>query len=421
MNNPEFRQTLQNISHNFETANQTAQENIYTFTQRYIDPCLAGIKSSIDACTAPCFPNREDNLRRKRGRSRGRADYNFDFYDAWEDDEALADNSAAWGNDELDGLLAGHGPQSTQPRRQRAMSYGSRNRRKSTAVQGDPDREPTVIPGSSYLGFLERLPWRIGSRKLRYKPSAADLQENPGGARIRDVEAEPLIEEHDEDASRWQKGHGRSRSDTNASRSTTNSLSSRGDLIMSDEEEDAVPLDDEFAVMLARRSTNLGSGEDQSSAKSRTPTKGPEGSRRSTRSASSKSIKSPTSQNQRSASQRSVEIMSPSAVRGHPETLTILDLKLQEEELEREEELEIQQKRAAAQRLAVRRGLSSANVKTMANSEAEYETSSDDPDGGADTSRNAGDDHASMLARSKSTSEGDTEQSEPAEDGKDPT
>ncbi|KAK4935826.1 hypothetical protein LTR10_023191 [Elasticomyces elasticus] len=421
MNNPEFRQTLQNISHNFETANQAAQENIYTFTQRYIDPCLAGIKSSIDACTAPCFPHREDNLRRKRGRSRGRAESNFDFYDAWDDDEALAENSAAWGNDELDSLLAGHGPQSIQPTRQRAMSYGSRNRRKSTAIQVKTDAEPTIIPGSSYLGFLERLPWKIGSRKLRYKPSAADLQENPGGTRIREVEAEALIEEHDEDDGKWKKGHGRSRSDTNASRSTTNSLSSRGDLIMSDEEEDAVPLDDEFAVMLARRSTNQGLSEDQSSGKMRTPTKRSEGSRRSTRTTSSKSLTSPTGESQRSASQRSFAPLSPSPVRVHPETPTIMDLKLQEEELEREEELEIQQKRAAAHRLAMRRGLSSASVKALESGEAKHETASNEVDGSVEFQTNAEEDDALTPADSQSRSEADVGHSAPLDDGKDPT
>ncbi|KAI1622275.1 hypothetical protein EDD37DRAFT_467105 [Exophiala viscosa] len=421
MNNPEFRQTLQNISHNLETANQAAQENIYTFTQRYIDPCLAGIKSSIDACTGPCFPNREDNLRRKRGRSRGRAESNFDFYDAWEDDEALAENSAAWGNDELDSLLAGHGPQSIQPTRQRAMSYGSRNRRKPTAAQGGSHTEPTIIPGSSYLGFLERLPWNIGSRKLRYKPSAADLQENPGGTRIRDVETEPLIEEHDGVDDRWKRSHGRSRSDTNASRSTTNSLSSRGDLIMSDEEEDAVPLDDEFAVMLARRSTNQGLSEDQSSGKSRTPTKRPERSRRSTRTTSSKSLKSPASQSQKSASQRSLTPLSPSPVRDHLKTPTIMDLRLQEQELEREEELEIQRRRAAAHRLAVRRGMSSADVKALASPEADFETASTEVDGSDEPQTHAEEEYASTAADLQSTSTAETEYSAPVDDGKDPT
>ena len=111
MNNPEFRQTLHNISHNLETANQAAQENIYTLTQFYIDPCLEGLRACVYECTAPCFPTREVSLRRKRGRSRGRAEYNFDFYNAWDDDEALGDSSISWGTDELDSLLAGGAPQ----------------------------------------------------------------------------------------------------------------------------------------------------------------------------------------------------------------------------------------------------------------------------------------------------------------------
>lgn len=374
MNNPEFRQTLHNISHNLETANQAAQENIYTFTQLYIDPCLSGVKSCLYQSTAPCFPSREDTLRRKRGRSRGRAEYNFDFYEAWDDDEAIADSSVGWGNDELDSLLAGHGSHADQPKRQRAMSYGSRGRRHPAAVQTVPDQDPTVIPSSSYLGFLERLPWKIGSRTLRYKPSAADLQENPGRARTQDAEVEPLLEEHDEDDNRWQKSHGRQRSETNASRSTTNSLSSRGDLIMSDEEEDAVPLDDEFAVMLGRRMTNQGSNEDQSTGKVRTPSsKRPGVSRRSTQTASTKSLKSPSAKSQRSPSQRSLAPVSPAPMVAEREPPTMLDLKRHDEQTEREEELEIKQKREAAHRLATQRGLNSRHAKTFARPELDAE------------------------------------------------
>lgn len=422
MNNPEFRQTLQHITHNLETANQAAQENIYTFAQLYIDPCLSGVKSCIYDCTAPCFPNREDNLRRKRGRSQGRAEYNFDFYDAWDDDEALAEGSTAWGNDELDSLLAGQGARSDQPKRPRAMSYGSRGRRKTTVIQGDSGQDPTIIPSSSYLGFLERLPWKIGVRKLRYKPSAADLQENPGGNRIRDAEVEPLIEEHDEDDNTWKKGHGRTRSDTNASRSTTNSLSSRGDLIMSDEEDDAVPIDDEFAsVMLARRSTNQGSTEDHSSGKTRTPSgKRPGASRRSTRTASSKSLKSPSMQSPRSTSQRSLAPMSPTPVREHPVTPTMLDLRRQEEEIAREEELEIKQKREAAHRLAVQRGLSSGDVKHSPDNEADVSTMEDE--GTAADPQNGIQESDSILSEPQSRTEEPAEQSEPtAADGNDPT
>ncbi|KIX97447.1 uncharacterized protein Z520_06899 [Fonsecaea multimorphosa CBS 102226] len=371
MNNPEFRQTLHNISHNFESANQAAQENIYTFAQRYVDPCLESVKSCIYACTAPCFPNRDDNIRRRRGRSRGRAEYNFDFYNAWDDDEAIGDSSLGWNNDELDSLLAGHGSRSLQPRKQRRMSYGSRGRRKSSGLQQDPDQDPTIIPSSSYLGFLERLPWRIGSRKLRYKPSAADLQENPGGTRVRDAEVQPLIEEADEDSGTWRKSHGRQRSDTAASRSTTNSLSSRGDLIMSDEDEDAQPLDDEFAVMLSRRNTNQGLAEDQSSGKTKTSGgKRPGVSRNSTRTVSSKSLRSPSAKStQRSDSQKNLATLSSDVVEEQPEPPSLMDLRREEEQVAQEEELEIRQKREAAQRLALHRGLSSPDVKNIANAE----------------------------------------------------
>jgi hypothetical protein len=371
MNNPEFRQTLHNISHNLETANQAAQENIYTFTQLYVDPCLAAIKDGVYACTAPCFPNREDNLRRKRGRSRGRAEYNFDFYNAWDDEEALGDSALSWGDDELDSLLAGRDSQPKQPRRQRAMSYGSRGRRGPSAVDPASENDPTIIPGSSYLGFLERLPWNIGSRKLRYQPSAADLQENPGGTRVRDVETESLIEEQEEEDSTWRKGHGRQRSGTAASRSTTNSLSSRGDLIMSDEEEDAQPLDDSFAVLLSRRNTNQGPAEEsQSRGKSRTSSaKRPGVSRNTTRTASSKSARSPSGRNsQRSASSKSLGPPSDPVSEG-TEPPTLVELQRQEAEVAQEEELEIKQKREVAQRLAIERGLSFRDVREATNTE----------------------------------------------------
>lgn len=365
MNNPEFRQTLHNLSHNLESANQTAQENIYTFTQLYIDPCLSGVKSCLYDCTAPCFPNRADSMRRRRGRSRGRAEYNFDFYNAWEDEEEATENILRWGDDELDSLLAGRGSAPEQPKRQRAMSYGSRGRRKPTTLHPESDQDPTIIPGSSYLGFLERLPWKIGSRKLRYKPSAADLQEHPGATRVKDGADEPLLEENEDDAQLWSKGHGRQRSDTATSRSTMNSLSSRGDLIMSDEEEDAVPLDDEFAVALSRRMTNQGLNEDQDSGKSRSPSgKRPRDSLRSNRTTSSKSLRSPGSKSQRSISQRSLAPISPSPESDGPHDSTLLDLKRQEHDMEREEELEIKQNREAAQRLALERGLTSTETRS---------------------------------------------------------
>ncbi|RMZ82031.1 hypothetical protein DV737_g2298, partial [Chaetothyriales sp. CBS 132003] len=323
--NPELRQTLNAISHNFESANQAAQENIYTFTQAYIDPCLAGFKSCLDDCTAPCL-HRGDNYRRRRARerSRGRAENFFDFYDDWDEDAENA-GTMAWGDDELDGLLAGRGMQSQkQPERQRAMSYGTRARPKGVGKAADQGQDPTIIPGSSYLGFLEGLPWRIGQRVLRYRPSAANLQENPGGLRKVDADTEPLREDEEYDGGPGQpKGHRRDRSETANSGSTSNSLSSRGDLILSDEEEDAREIDDEFAITLGRRTTSTsGTSEDQFSARTGSSRRRQRlRSRRSTRTVSSKSNRS--TKMDRSASQKSLAASQRLAV--SVETLEVVD------------------------------------------------------------------------------------------------
>lgn len=370
---PRFRQTINQISHNLESANETAQEGIYTFSHNYIGPCFAGIKNGVRSCTSACFPSREDQLRRRRrGRSSGRAEYDFDFYDDWDyDEDTTTDSLLGWGTDELDRLLAGssgaRGP-ADQPRRHRRMSYGARGgRRKSTALPNDERRDPTVIPSSSFLGFLERFPWRIGARGIRYRPSAADLQENPGGTRRDTMESEPLIEGSDEsdmDGSKDDEGlpatKTRLRSGTQSSRETSNSLSSRGDLLPSDEEEDAVPLDDEFAMTLGRRDT-WGSGlqdappasrsasgismkTTESSKDSRTSGKG-KGKRRKNRrrTVSSKSPKSPVSDGE---------------MRETTQIPSLLDLKREEEQARYKEEMEIDRKRQAAQKLARERGLS---------------------------------------------------------------
>lgn len=349
--NPELRQTLQSISRNLESANEAAQENIYTFTQLYIDPCLSGLKACVKDCTAPCFPSREEQLRRKRGRSRGRAELNFDFYDDWQEDEDAGNNLMGWGNDELDSLLAGSSRRDrrgVQPRKQRTMSYGSRGRtRKSPA-------HPTVIPSSSYLGFLERLPFKFGG-KLRYKPSAADLQEHPGRLKRDELEHEPLLEVNEEGDRDVSLTQGRQRSATTASRSTTNSLSSRGDLIPSDEEADAVPLDDEFAMALERRITGTTS-EDHSSGKSRSSRK-PRVSRTSTRTLSSLST------NNSSGFRRVSPIKSPQDVEqtSASQVPSLTDLQAEEEEAKAEEESELAKKRDLAQKLAADQGLSSSD------------------------------------------------------------
>ena len=98
-----------------------------------------------------------------------------------------------------------------------------------------------------------------------------------------------------------------------------------------------------------------------------------------------------------------------------------MDLKMQEEELGREEELEIQQKRAAAHRLAVRRGLSSADVWTLASTEADQETASTEVDGSAEIQTDADEEYASTGADLQSRSKAETEDSAPVDGGKDPT
>ncbi|KAB8074848.1 hypothetical protein BDV29DRAFT_156247 [Aspergillus leporis] len=350
---PRVRQTINQISHNLETANETAQEGIYTISHNYILPCFATIGNCVYACTAPCLPSREDQIRRRR---RGRAEAIFDFYDDWDNDDA-DDSLLGWGTDELDRLLAGSGltrGSSEQPRRQRKMSYGTRRaRRKSSVLVPDDRNDPTVIPSSSFLGFLERFSWRFGARGLKYRPSAADLQEHPTGLRKHAHEDEPLMEAEEENEGPSSTGkNGRYRSSTQSSRETVNSLSSRGDLIPSDEEEDAVPLDDEFAMALgSRRGTGLES-EDQFSDKPA-----------SMRSVSGTfSLASKESKKKRK--KRNSRLRSPQSsyveVAQDITTPSIVDLQMEEQRAERQEELEIIRKRLAARQLASSRGLDQA-------------------------------------------------------------
>jgi hypothetical protein len=344
---PRLRRTLDQLSYNVESATEHAQENLYSFSQNYINPCLSSISKSFGSCTESCFAQSDTRRRRDRARSRGRAELNFDFYDDWDEDEN--DALLGWGNssDELDRLLAGSGSQRSQPGRERTMSYGTRSpkaRRKSAAQIDATD--PNVITGSNYLGFLERLPWGLGRKTLRYKPSAADLQEHQGVYRPPRPGQEPLMEESEEEFlhSSPKKKHKRNRSGTGTSGHTTDSLSSRGDLFPSEDEDDAVPLDDEFANILERRST----GEDSGSGKSR-PRQNKSNSRLSVRTVSAKSTRSDLSR-KASGSKRKEQTKEPP---------TISELKAEEEQIRQQEETELARKREAAQRLAVKRGLSS--------------------------------------------------------------
>lgn len=337
---PRIRQTLNQIAENIESVNLTTQASLFTFSQTYISPCLSSVHTCLEASCHPCFSARDDR-RPHRSARRGRDDLAFDFYDDWEEEEG------EWGNDELDRLLAGS---DGQPARQRGMSYGSRvTRRKSMGIPKDGS-DPNIVPKSSVFGFLERLPWKIGGKGFKYRPSAADLQENVGRGRN---EGEPLIEDGDEGAVDTARGRNRrNRSGTTASRSTTNSLSSRGDLFPSEDEDDAIPLDDEFAMVLERRNTGTTS-DDHSSGK--TGVLRPVGSRTSTKTGSSRDTKS-TAAKRRATSASSGNV--PGLAEADDEDVpSMTDLKQEEEHLSKEEEAQIEKKRQAAQILAQQRGL----------------------------------------------------------------
>ncbi|KAJ4312701.1 hypothetical protein N0V94_007302 [Neodidymelliopsis sp. IMI 364377] len=366
---PRWNRTIQHISENLEHANETAAENIYGFTQRYVNPCFASVTGCCTACTAPCFPSSNDR-RRNRARSRGRAELSFDFYDDWEDDEN--DGLLGWGNDNLERLLgtATTYGATAQPARQRPMGYHPRARdprfdtarRKSTAQARD-GQDPTIIPSSSYFGFLGRLPFNLGGKGLRYKPSAADLTDHPRALRRSPDEEQPLIEDSDEDAhlgSDDYKTHQRARSNTHTSGHTTDSFSSRGDIFPSEDElDDAVPLDDEFTIALERRTT----GQWDDSAKSAS-------SGRNTRSNSKRPSRTTSSRTVSSGGKRTDEEQRhPSAtieeVDLDPPVPTLDQLDQEEERLRLDQEADYQRKRHEAHQLAVQRGLAPSAMATV--------------------------------------------------------
>lgn len=224
-----------------------------------------------------------------------------------------------------------------QPGRKKGMNYGGiASRRKG----GEDDLDANVVPKSSMFGFLERLPWKIGGRGRRYKPSAADLQDVGEGSRKVKVqgEDEPLISESESGGEAVSKGHGRKRSGTVGSRETTTSLSSRGDLFPSEDEDDAIPLDDEFAMALARRTTQGTLSDDNSRGKSRAA---------SARTKSSRSPGSVRRKGRRSSDEAAESAKVPS----------MTSLKEEEERVRAEEEERVESEREAARILAAERGL----------------------------------------------------------------
>ncbi|KAL9635986.1 MAG: hypothetical protein Q9204_002416 [Flavoplaca sp. TL-2023a] len=363
-NDPRIRQTINQITQTVDSAQYTTRASLFTFHQTYLAPCLSGISNCLEASCAPCYTcitnAASSNIpsdaarRRRTGRRRGRAELSFDFYDDWE-----AQEEEGWGNDELDRLLAGNDFTSAegqqQPGRRGGMSYGGiASRRKTGGLGSGKDMgasEANIVPSSSIFGFLERLPWKIGGKGRRYKPSAADLQDVGEGQRSRTAalkarasgEDEPLISESEsgEESSKGRR-HMRKRSETVGSRETSNSLSSRGDLLPSEDEDDAVPLDDEFAMVLARRTTQ-GTLSDENSSR-----KKPGDSRAaSMKTRSSKSSRSMGAKECRKSDEQGEVV----------DVASMTDLKAEEERLRFEEEASIESAREAARRLASERGL----------------------------------------------------------------
>jgi hypothetical protein len=368
---PRWNRTLQNISHNIEHANESTQEHLYSFTHSYVNPCLSSVTACLNTTFSSCFPSPSE--RRRNRRYRGRAEASFDFYDDWEEDEN--DGLLGWGGGNEDfggrwGIGGGsnYGSMNSQPGRPRGMSYGNRQRdprfnagRRKSAVQphdGGPD--PTIIPSSSYFGFLGRLPFKIGNKVLRYKPSAADLTEHPGQTRRSLEEEQPLIEDSEEESHRQRserKGHRRQRSDTNASGRTTDSLSSRGDIFPSEDElDDAVPLDDEFTMALERRTTSQFLDDTSSGKTSGKKNKRSSGSRVSSRTASSRNTSGTHDSGRRSHEDVGMKRSASEMIEEIP---TMSDLKQEEERIRLEEEAEVRSRRELAQQLALKRGLAS--------------------------------------------------------------
>ncbi|KAH0285338.1 hypothetical protein M436DRAFT_36903 [Aureobasidium namibiae CBS 147.97] len=353
---PRFRRTINEISQTIESANESAQANIFTFSHRYLGPCFSSIGSCFQSCSS-CFPCCDDRLHRSRARTHTRPELSFDFYDDWDHDETAG--LLAWDNDDFDRLQTGGGygagAVSDQPARERAMSYGARRdkygRRKSQP-RNDPESDPTLIPASSYFGFLGRFSNRLtGAKTLRYKPSAADLQEHPGASRTM-----PSLAEEDDEFSP------RKRSNTAGSNGTADSFSSRGDLFPSEDEDDARELDDEFAMVLERRTTGAGLEDVDNNGKSRRPGKRPStGSRLSTRTMSSRSTRSSKRRSRAASTSPSRE----ATVEPKP-IPSLTELKQEEDRLREEEEAAIASRRYAARGLALKRGLSVSEQLPMA-------------------------------------------------------
>ncbi|KAK6833234.1 hypothetical protein PG987_007928 [Apiospora arundinis] len=356
LEDPRLRQRWNQISQTTETVTENAAAGIWTFGHTYLNPCLGSICSAFDGCAACCLGDHEERARRRRERERARATPR----------EGGGQGSGGgggifkgWHHEDWDRLLAGTGtskkgpgeiheqPQSSK----RGMSYGTREARRKSSTAEDP----TIIPSTQPIGFLGRLPFKFGG-PLRYKPSAANLQEHPGRHGL-EGEHEPLLggadDHHEAHFMRF--------------------VSVEGDLFPSDGEgdEDAIPLDDEFADEFAVALDRVASTDDRSSNKTRSS----KGKRKASsaysvqRSASRTTLGSTYSRHSSSMLHQTPELAIPQVA----EPSVIEDLQYEEEQLRQQEDEEIERKRQAAAQLALERGLHRDNVQVESVPEAKAE------------------------------------------------
>lgn len=323
---PRIRQSLNRISTSIESASDNALTSCFTFSKSYLDPCLI----SLSTC---CIINNDRNHRRDR------REYPFGFYD-YDDDEHGGSSTGGflgWGNDELDRLLAGGGSGGGgYGGGSNRMTYGASSSSGTIAGSGSAgkrkavpghDQDPTVIPQTSMFGFLTRwAPFR--GKGLRYKPSAANLQEHPHrGNGLSAVQEEEAEDDHGGRVT----GMRRKRSATGSSGdSVGGSMRSRGDLWPSEDDDDAIPIGDDvflrgsdgeedgFLVLARRERSNRNAEEEEEEEVG------------------------------------SVETVGPGRLGPVDDEV----LRREEEEARILEEEELEKKREAAKRLAVQRGLS---------------------------------------------------------------
>lgn len=127
----------------------------------------------------------------------------------------------------------------------------------------------------------------------------------------------------------------------------------------SDDEDDAVPLGDEFAMVLERRTTGATSDDHSSGMKKG---KRPSGSGTSTKTGSSRDTRSVRKERRRTSTSSGRNRHLVQTAEEYVPSMT--DLKQEEERVRRQEEAEVEQRRQTAQRLALERGLSSADNET---------------------------------------------------------